>query len=157
MDTHYICLANREQIVAPSAALKARLQQAGLGHRKICFNWKATAAEVKTKLEEVYPKLENGGGFEIMRCGGAQVNDLMVIQPPCSGYSVPFLRDTAGLGQAIAFIQPVQIDLDMQPEQVMDIFEVHSEHLTIFIKHFAIVYIRNFMKFFIPTFKICYC
>ena len=50
--THtFFCLANREQIVAPSAALKARLQQAGLGRRKICFNWKATAAEVKTKIE----------------------------------------------------------------------------------------------------------
>ena len=59
-----------------------------------------------------------------MRRGGAQVNDLMVIQPPRSGYSVPFLRDTAGLGQAIAFIRPVQINLDMQPEQVMDSSEV---------------------------------
>ena len=72
MDTHILCLANREQIVAPSIALKTHLQ-AGLGQRKICFNWKATVAEVKTKLEEIYPKLENGGGFEIMR-RGAQAN-----------------------------------------------------------------------------------
>ena len=123
--THtFFCLANREQIVAPSVALKASLQQAGLGRKKICFNWKATTAEVKTKLEEVYPKLKNGRGFEIMRRGGAQVNDLMVIQPPRSGYSVPFLRDTAGLGQAIAFIRPIQIDLDMQPEPLMDSSEV---------------------------------
>ena len=61
MDLHI--LANREQIVAPSAALKTRLQQTGLGRKKICFNWKASTAEVKTKLEEVYLKLENGGGF----------------------------------------------------------------------------------------------
>ena len=112
------------QIVTASVALKASLQQAGLGRKKICFNCKATAAEVKTKLEEVYPKLKNGEGFEIMRRGGAQVNDLMVIQPPRSGYSVPFLRDTAGLGQAIAFIRPIQIDLDMQPEPLMDSSEV---------------------------------
>ena len=58
--------------MAPSASPKARLQQAGLGRRMICSNWKATAAEVKTKLEEVYPKLENVRGFEIMRRGGAQ-------------------------------------------------------------------------------------
>ena len=123
--THtFFCLANREQIVAPSVALKTSLQQAGLGRKKICFNWKATAADVKTKLEEVYPKLKNGGGFEIMRRGGAQVNDLMVIQPPRSGYSVPFLRDTAGLGQAIAFIRPIQINLDMQPEHLADSSEV---------------------------------
>ena len=120
--THtFFCLADREQIVA----LKARLQQAGLGRRKICFNWKATAGEVKTKLEEVYPKLETGGGFEIMRHGGAQVNNLIVIQPPRSGYSVPFLRGTAGQGQAIAFFLPIQINLDMQPEPLyMDNFEV---------------------------------
>jgi tRNA/tmRNA/rRNA uracil-C5-methylase (TrmA/RlmC/RlmD family) len=111
-------------MVAPSAALKARLQQAGLGRKKICFNWKASAAEVKTKLEEVYPKLENGGGFEIMRRGSEQVNDVMVIQPPRSGYSVPFLRDTAGLGQAIAFIRPIQINLDIQAVPVMESSEV---------------------------------
>ena len=124
--THtFFCSADREQIVAPSTALKARLQQAGLGRRKICFNWKATAGEVKTKLEEVYRKLETGGGFEIMRRGRAQVNDLIVIQPPRSGYSVPFLRDTAGLGQAIAFVRPIQINLDMQPEPLdMDDSEV---------------------------------
>ena len=52
----------------------------------------------------------------------------MVMQPPHSGYSVPFLCDTAGLGQAIAFFRPVQINLDMQPE-VMDISEVHCKHL----------------------------
>ena len=84
--THTFCLANREQIVAPSVVLKASLQQVGLGRKKICFNWKATAADVKTKLEEVYPKLK-------------------------SGYSVPFLQDTTGLGQAIVFIRPIQINL----------------------------------------------
>ena len=122
--THtFFCLANRKQIVAPSIALKTRLQQAGLGRRKICFNWKATAAEVKTKLEEIYPKLENGGGFEIMR-RGAQANELMVIQPPRSGYSVPSLRDSAGLGQTIAFIRPIQTNLGMEPEPLMDSSEV---------------------------------
>jgi hypothetical protein len=36
--THtFFCLANREQIVAPSIALKTRLQQAGLGRKKDLF------------------------------------------------------------------------------------------------------------------------
>jgi hypothetical protein len=78
---------------------------------------------VKTKLEEIYPKLENGGGFEIMR-RGPQANELMVIQPPRSGYSVPYLRDSAGLGQAIAFIRPIQTNLGMEPEPLMDSSEV---------------------------------
>ena len=47
---------------------------------------------------------------------GSLGNELMVIQPPHGGYGVPFLRDAAGLGQAIAFIRPIQTNLDMQPE-----------------------------------------
>ena len=35
--------------------------------------------------------------------------DLEVIEPPASGYSVRFLRDASGLGQAIAYVRP---DLD---------------------------------------------
>ena len=39
--THtFFCLADREQIVAPSAALKARLQQAGLGRRRFASTGK---------------------------------------------------------------------------------------------------------------------
>ncbi|CAB4033249.1 Hypothetical predicted protein, partial [Paramuricea clavata] len=56
---------------------------------------------------------------EIMR-RGLQANELMVIQPPRSGYSVPYLRDSAGLGQAIAFIRPIQTNLGMEPEPLMD-------------------------------------
>jgi hypothetical protein len=104
--------------------LQVQLSKHGLGGKKICFNWKASVAEVKTKLEEVYPKLENGRGFEIMRRGSEQVNDVMIIQPPRSGYSVPFLRDAAGLGQAIAFIRPIQINLDIQAVPVMESSEV---------------------------------
>ena len=39
-------------------------------------------------------------------------SDLTLICPPASGYSVPFLRDAAGLGQAVAFIRPLQADLN---------------------------------------------
>ena len=37
------------------------------GKEKICFPSKAN--ELKCKLEEVYPKLATGGGFEILRRG----------------------------------------------------------------------------------------
>ena len=39
-----------------SKSFKIQLQQAGLGRKKIRFNSKANATEVKTKLEESYPK-----------------------------------------------------------------------------------------------------
>ena len=66
--THlFFCLANREQCVPPTAAVKTKLQQAGLGRKKICFHWQASAVDFKARLEEVYPKLKESGGFEILR------------------------------------------------------------------------------------------
>ncbi len=122
--THtFCCLANREQCVPPTVNLKAKLQQAGLGQKKICLNWKANAIYVKTKLEDVFPKLTNSGGFDILRLG-PQTSELVLIKPPRSGYSVPFLRDAAGLGQAVAFIRPIQDNLDLTPMVVTESSEV---------------------------------
>ena len=63
------------------------MQQAGLGRKKIRFNSKANATEVKTKLEESYPKLIDGGGFEILQ-RGLSPSELSIIPPPNSGYTV---------------------------------------------------------------------
>ena len=59
--------------------MKEKLHQAGLGHKKVCFNWKANAVDVKTKLEEVFPKLAKSGGFDILR-HGQQTSELVLIQ-----------------------------------------------------------------------------
>ena len=81
--THeFFCLADKEHMAVPTRSLKNQLQQAGLGCKKICFNSKANATEVKTKLEESYPaKLIAGGGFEILR-RGLSPSELSVIPPP---------------------------------------------------------------------------
>ena len=67
--------------------------------------------EVMNKLEEIYPKLKEGGGFEILR--SAVKNEMAVVTPPVGGYTVPFLRDQSGLAQAIAYIRPLQSALSM--------------------------------------------
>ena len=77
----------------PSRSFKIQLQQAGLGRKKICFNSKANATEVKTKLEESYPKLIAGGGFEILR-RGLSPSELSIIPPSNSGYNVNFFYAT---------------------------------------------------------------
>ena len=69
MDPRIFCLAYKGLMAFPSRSFKIQLQQAGLGRKKICFNSKANATEVKTKLEESYPKLIAGGGLEILRRG----------------------------------------------------------------------------------------
>ena len=115
--THdFFCLAAKDEERVPTRAEKFDLQQCGLGRRKVCFHSKATFTDFRRKLEEEYPKLKEGGGFELMRTGHQGSNTVLTtIIPPPSGYSVTFLRDSSGLGQALAYIRPLQHDLDRTP------------------------------------------
>ena len=80
--------------------------------KKVVFNCKASAYDVKSVLQEVYPKLGKGGGFELLRSGHPSTA-LVLITPPATGYSISFLRDSAGLGQALAYIRPLRKDIDI--------------------------------------------
>ena len=123
----FFCLAEKNQMAVPSRSSKIQLQQAGLRRKKVCFNGRADATEVKTTLEESYPKLIEGGGFEILRRGPSPT-ELTVIPPPPSGYTVNFLCDFTGLGQAIAFIRSLQSDLNREAiEPVSDHCQVGTE------------------------------
>ena len=115
--THeFFCLGLKTQERAPSRAEKFELQECGLGRKKICFHSKAKFTDIQEKLEEEFPKLKTGGGFVILRTGREGSNNLLsVIPPPTTGYSVPFLRDCSGLGQALAYVRPLQRDLDRSP------------------------------------------
>ena len=74
--------------------------------------------EVKTKLKESYPNLIAGEGFEILQLS-LSPSELSIVPPPNSGYTVHFLRDCAGLGQPIAYIRPVQCNLNQDPIQAV--------------------------------------
>ena len=118
--THdFFCLANPEQQCVPSKTEKLTLQSAGLGRKRISFNKNDDASHLKIKLEEAYPKLASGGGFELLR-SSTSPRDLDLIHPPKRGYSVPFLRDSSGLGQAIAYLRPIQQSLDITPLELDD-------------------------------------
>ena len=56
------------------------------------FNHTDQAITFVEKLESIYPKLKDGG-FELLRSGPSN-KDLVVITPPASGYSVPYLRES---------------------------------------------------------------
>ena len=118
--THeFFCLADKGQMAVRSRSFKIQLQQAGQGRQKICFNSKANATEVKTKLEESYPKLIAGGGFEILH-RGLSSSEISTIPPPNSGYTVHCILYTFYctlflLGQPIANIRPVQCNLNQDP------------------------------------------
>jgi hypothetical protein len=115
--THeFICLENPDQKVVPSRNQKLNLQTAGLGRKKIVFGNKDDALKFKNTIESVFPKLASGGGFEILR-----------IPVPSLGYSVPYLRDHSGLGQALAYIRPLQARLDLSPAEVDQVNQKHAE------------------------------
>ena len=122
--THeFFCLADCTTSSVPSRAVKFELQSAGLGRKKIIFGWKDNPFAFKAKLEEVFPRLVDGGGFDILR-SGVNVQLLVLIPPPAAGYSVPFLRDMSGLGQALAYVRPAQTNLDIADISVVPDNEV---------------------------------
>lgn len=111
--THdFLCLSKTNVCKVPTKTEKFALLAADLGRKKVVFNSKDDAKAVKLTLEKIFPKLKDGGGFELLR-SGAKPGELFLIKPPAAvGYSVPFLRESAGLGQAIVYIRPLQKDLD---------------------------------------------
>ncbi len=102
----FFCLAYCEQHASPTRALKDKLQNAGLGEKKIRFlNSRGNAGYVREILEEHYPKLQHSKGFDILKRGkGPQVSELMFIPPPSTGYNVEFLR--TNFSQGTVYLRP---------------------------------------------------
>jgi hypothetical protein len=63
--------------------------------------------------------LREAGGFELMRTGTVSRTQLEAMYLPAGGYTSVYLADESGLGQAICFIRPIQMDLPLvQSEEV---------------------------------------
>lgn len=124
--THeFFCLASKTAISVPNKLEKLKMQNAGLGRRKVVMNCRGTAVDVKKDLERVFHKLKESGGFELLR-SGVPATSLSLLSPPAGGYSVPYLRDGAGLGQALVYIRPLQNDLDMDATAVENTDQVRK-------------------------------
>ena len=82
--THdFFCLGKCAQNRVPSRSDKIALQNCGLGRRKICFSSKANYSKMEEKLFEVYPKLSDGGGFQILRTGAGGHSSSLSAYVPC--------------------------------------------------------------------------
>ena len=114
MDTSVPVSFRNYQETIPSTEEKYRLNNVGLGERKVVFNDKRGSWEhVKSVLEKDFPKLKDvNGAFEIVRSSGNRRSLELVAIPPM-GYTVPFLKEI--LGQAIGYIRPLQKNLDLTP------------------------------------------
>lgn len=110
-----MCLASTTQELLPDGEERAALQIAGLGEKKISLNAFADAQEIYQDLAFHFPKLCDGGGFELLRVPEGGGKQLDVIASPESGYTVSYLR--AVVHHAKIFIRPLQKDLSLEPQK----------------------------------------
>lgn len=113
--THvFVCLSSTEADRIPDASEKIELAVAGLGEKKIEFDKDGDSNRVHELLMKHFSKLEDGGGYEIMRSTDRK-GSLTVIPMSPVGYSVAYLQGV--LSQAKAYIRPMQrnLALDIEP------------------------------------------
>ena len=100
--------------VEPHSSHRVTLKLAGLGEKIFKVNVASTAQEFRDQLQQEYPKLMDGGGFELLRImegGGKGLED---IQMPEAGYTPEYLK--AVIHHAKIFVRPLQKNLDVQPQ-----------------------------------------
>ena len=95
------------------------LQEAGLGEKRLTLNKSKEAAAFRDALFENYPKLKEGGGFELLRSFSR--TSLEVIKMPNIGYHTQFLADDSGMGAAICYIRPLQTGLCLDPMECEEV------------------------------------
>ncbi len=76
-----------------------------LGMKSLSFLEVAEAEEIKWEILDKFPKLNNAGGFELLRVDGKQ-RCLEVIPIPRGGYTVIYFKDV--IQQAKVYIRPIQ-------------------------------------------------
>ena len=68
--------------MAPDMREKARLQIAGLGEKSITLDKFGDGCDVHDALMYRFPKLQNGGGYEVLRIFDASTKELEIIPAP---------------------------------------------------------------------------
>nr|XP_023670652.1 uncharacterized protein LOC111845454 isoform X2 [Paramormyrops kingsleyae] len=118
--THtFCCLADHKADKVPTILLKEDLLASGLGEQKVTFSGNDTDPMVVTnKLIEVFPKLQEGGGFEFLKVAGStRSRNIALLQCPSTGYTLAYLKDPSTMiGQATIYIRPLQQDLPLDCE-----------------------------------------
>ena len=97
--------------VVPDSHYRATLKLAGLGEKRFAVDIHFTGQEFYDELLYLYPKLREGGGYELLRVPEGGGKDLEVIKVPEVGYNTEYLR--AVVHSAKIFIRPLQKTLDL--------------------------------------------
>ena len=110
----FVCLWCTTTATKPPSCLKiADLIRAGLGRKQITLIDGDGSHELHREILHTFPRLSEGGGYELLRVAESGQRNLCVIPSPSDGYSVSYLREV--LRQAKVYIRPVQNDLSLDP------------------------------------------
>ena len=129
----FVCLANKDQTSIPlSVTDKIDLIEAGLGEKKIQIDLNYATMQFQSKILNEFPKLEDAGGFELLRCIPNTKKLESISSIVCK--SPKLLKSVVGSGRI--FIRPIQkslcltavtIDLtDSQETEVSFVIYVHN-------------------------------
>ena len=114
-EKEFICLATVGQTHAPTPIEKAELYRAGLGMKLLMLLQYADAWEFHEEILKKFPKLADGGGYELLRtCANSR--ELTVIPAPSGGYTTSYVKSI--VNQAKVYIRPLQKDLSLEEEIV---------------------------------------
>ena len=108
----FVCLASTRACKVPCNMDKAELIQAGLGLQQLSFFLHGDSSDFYDEIVCAYPKLRNGGGFELLRSCEGNSKELAIIPPPPAGYTVSYLKSI--MGHAKVYIRPLQTNLSME-------------------------------------------
>ena len=97
----------------PSTDYKSQLSSASLGEKKITFEKKSSCGYFHEKLLESYPKLKEGGGYELMRTKFRSTSKLEILQAKGNGgHNVLGLKEL--VSSAKIYVRPLQKDLSLE-------------------------------------------
>ena len=112
--THgFVCLSKTCDNQTPSCKEKVELTMAGLGEKKVLFDKNGKWSHINKTLLEAFPKLKDGGGYEILRTADGR-KQLIVVPCPPGGYTITYLKGV--LNQAKAYVRPIQKSLSLSVE-----------------------------------------
>ena len=122
----FICLAYTDQTNPPSPMDKAELIRAGLGPRKLSLFEFGSSGEFYDTIIGAFPKLVEGGGFDLLRTVPNNNKELCVIPPPIGGHTVDYIKNI--VSQAKVYVRPIQknLSLDMLLDPDKEVVCIHN-------------------------------
>ena len=104
----FFCLADKDQFEVPEREDQRQLLVAGLGEYKVSIDEDANEDAVRERLVDIFPKLKDSGGFELMYVE-CRSRELLVIPQRPDGLTMKYLASFIGQGKI--YIRLIQQDL----------------------------------------------